>query len=257
MEDKTKEYLIKIPSSPIVTIETLWKTLKIIAKTGRVFEEENLLANGASVNEKNLFRVLAYLKYLGFVYEKRFRERQNENTVNVQKWFERENKEVTDFFFYLRDVREKEAKEKFMGIIKSHVLYLATKEELLKNRPTATKIEIKDYLRGKLPGKSPAYYDYGAMFLIRLLKFCGLVTYDGNFMSLTDTNENSEKETSIEENNVPETSKNETSLKIGLGENKYIVSIQGKNANFEFPVNDKEDLLDVESILGIIKRKLS
>jgi hypothetical protein len=42
-----------------------------------------------------------------------------------------------------------------------------------------------------------------------------------------------------------------------LGTNKYIVLIKGENTNFKLPINNLQDYTDLESVLNIIKKKLS
>lgn len=255
MESEIKKYNLKVPSSGVVSMSSCWETLKIISKTGKVFLDADLVRNGSSVNEKSLFRVLAYLKYLGFLYEKREKEKSNGDVVNVQRWFESESSEVTDFFFFLRDGRDQEAKDIFIKIIKNHDLYLAVANDLLKSRPSATKIEFKDYLRRKLPNKSVWFYDFGVKVILDLLIFCKLIKVEGNIFTLSEQKQEEEQEPSKDEKD-DEPAKEETPKK-DLGSNKYIISIYGESTNFQFPINNQEDMIDVEAIIGIIKRKLS
>ncbi|HLD89402.1 MAG TPA: hypothetical protein VI911_00020 [Patescibacteria group bacterium] len=255
MENKIKIYNLKVPSSPVVTINNCWEILKIVSRTGKVFLDTDLVKGGSPVNEKNLFRILSYLKYLGFLYEKREKEEVNGKIINTQRWFENEKSEITDFFFFLRDNRENEAKDIFIKIIKDHDIYNAIANDLLKTRPSATKIELKDYLRRKLPGKRPGYYDVGVKATLEILKFCELIKVEGNIFSLVEQKLEMRKETLKVE--AEESELEGVSNKKDLGRNKYIISIYGENTNFQFPINNKEDIIDVETILGIIKRKLS
>jgi nitrate reductase NapAB chaperone NapD len=39
-------------------------------------------------------------------------------------------------------------------------------------------------------------------------------------------------------------------------ENKFIVTITGKNTNFEVPINNMKDFEDLEGILDVLKKKL-
>jgi hypothetical protein len=265
MDTKIKEYNLKVPSSKVVTMNNCWEILKIVSKTGNVFSDKDLVNNGSPVNEKNLFRILSYLKYLGFIYEKREKEEINGKTTHMQKWFENEADEVNDFFFFLRDNRENEAKKRFIKIISNHDIYNAIISELLKTRPSATKIELKDYLRRKLPGKKPRYYDVGVKATLELLTFCGLINVEGNIFSLPKEQQEltkeaindkaSTKKTNFENKDLESPSKEDN--KKELDGNKYLISIYGEKTNFELPINNKEDIVDIEALLSIIKRKLS
>lgn len=254
MEVKTKEYSLKLPSSAVVTVKNVWEVLGIISKTGKVFTEADLIKNNSPVNEKNLFRILSYLKYLGFVYEKRERENINGKEQVSQRWFEEEKKDITDFFFYLRDNRESEAKKIFIKIVKQNDLYNSIKDELIKQRPSTTIIELKDFFRNKNPGKTPGYYDTGVKFVVELLLFCNLITKEGNIVKLLEEKAELQKIDILSD-------KKETNLNLPkkeIGNNKYFISIVGENNhNFEFPINNLSDIEDVESILNIIKKKLN
>jgi len=243
-----KEYSLKLPSSSIVTLKSSWEILNVISKTGKSFTDKDVVKNGSPINEKNLFRILSYLKYLGFLIEKREKEMINGQETSVQRWVQGENKEISEFFFLLRDNREDEAKKIFIELIKKHDLFLSIKDELINGHPSITVIDLKDYFRKKVSDKSPNYYDNGVKFTIDLLLFCRLIFTEGNIIKLKEITEN---------NNEDSRDKNNTKIDTQLSENKYIISILGKNTNFEFPVNQLSDIADVEIILNIIKKKLS
>ena len=254
MEIKMKQYSLKLPSSSIVNLKSMLEILKIISKTGKVFTDMDIVKNNSPVNEKNLFRVLAYLKYLGFLYEKRERESINGKEQSVQRWYEEDKKEVSEFFFLLRDNREEESKKIFIEIIKKNDIYLSIKEELVKDKPSTTLIELKDYFRKKIPNKSPNYYNNGIKFVIGLLRYCGLITQEGNIIKLVETDK---KETYVGHNREKkEKEDTEDKNDINLGDNKYFISIIGKNTKHEFPINETSDIEDVEMILKIIGKKL-
>lgn len=248
-----KQYNLKLPSSAVITIKNIWEILSIISKTGKVFTEADLIKNNSPVNEKNLFRILAYLKYLGFIFEKRERETVNGKEQFSQRWFEEEKKDISDFFFLLRDNRETEAKKIFIKIMNNHDLYLSIKEELIKERPSATLIELKDFFRNKAPGKTPGYYDTAVKFVIDLLLSCELITKEGNIFKLSRVTQKEIKEELSQEQPKPIQQKN----KIDLANNKYMITIVGESHNFEFPINNLSDIDDVEAILNIIKKKLT
>jgi len=251
MIKQNKNYNVKVPSSSAVTMGNTWEILKVISKTGRVFLDSDLVKNGSPVNEKNLFRILSYLKYLGFIYERR--ERVEKGQSAIQRWYENESKEIKDFFFFLRDGRENQAKEIFIKIIFGHDLFKAISSELLDSRPS-TKLELKDYFRRKLPDKSVGYYDNGVKVTLDLLKFCNLIEEDGNFFKLKKSKQSSPEEETAK---IVSPEKQKETVKRDLGNNKYHITITGEDTNFEFPINNFNDLVDVEAILGIIKRKLS
>jgi len=251
MKIPIKEYSLKIPSSSIVTHKNIWEILKIISKTGNGFSEEDILKHNSPINEKNLFRILAYLKYLGFIYEKREKEFVDGKEKTIQRWFEKEKKEINEFFFLLRDNREEESKKIFKEIVKKHDLYLAIREELIKDKLSSTIIELKDYLRKKILKKSVGYYNHGVKFILNLLFFCDLITRDGNIFRLKEQEFRESFDDEKETRGISE------KTKIQLEDNKYIISIIGKGHNFEFPINEIADVEDVKTILEIIKKKLN
>jgi len=248
-----KQYSLKLPSSSVVNLKSSWEILKIISRTGKIFTDKDVVKNGSPINENNLFRVLSYLKYLGLLIEKREKEIVNGKEESVQKWIQEDNKDVTELFFLLRDNREEEAKNLFTELIKKNDLFLSIKEELISGHPSITLIDLKDFFRRKNSGKSPSYYDNGVKFTIDLLLFCKLILIEGNIIKLRG------------QENIVSESKNERELKkdstektkVILGENKYMISVVGKDTNFEFPINQISDIEDVEAILTIIKKKLN
>ena len=247
-----KEYSLKLPSSSIVNFKSSWEILTIISKTGKTFKDIDIVKNSSPINEKNLFRVLSYLKYLGFLVEKREREIINGKKQTIQRWVQTDERDVVEFFFLLRDNRESEAKHIFVEIIKKHDLFLAIKNELIGSNPSVTVIDLKDFFRRKIPNKSPGYYDNGVKFTLDLLNFCSLIIIEGNIIKLKIDEESKTSEEIKKRGESIQRAKRETSI----GDNKYLISISGKDTNFEFPINNAADIDDVETILAIIKKKL-
>ena len=249
-------YNVKLPSNTqYVTTKNIRRFSKIIADTGRVFTGEDLVKGGSPVNEKNLFRILSYMKYLGLLKEKREKINVNGKKESIQKWYQNERKEVADYFFYLQDNRSQEAENILNKIISGHDLFKSIKEDLIKNRPNTTTVELKDFLRNKLPGKTAKYYTNGANFIISLLEECNLIIFDSNKISLKnmDNIEEKEPEDEMEEINI----KKENKSLIQIDENVFLLTIIGKDTNFSFPIKSKSDLEDVEIILNILKKKLT
>lgn len=259
MENKMRVYNVKLPSSTAyVTVKNLWKISKVIANTGKTFTIKDLVDNNSPINEKNLFRILSYLKYLGFVNEKREKVNVEGKEENLQKWLQNEKREIADFFFFLQDNRDVEAKRIFVEVISKHDLFLSVKEELLGQHPTATLVDLKDFLRKKVPGKSPDYYTNGSKFVIDLLSDCNLIVIEGNYdkFNLVGKKRSEELEKEPKKIEVAKTIKGESD-NISLGKNKYIIKIFGDDINFEFPINKVEDLEDMDPILNIIKKKFN
>lgn len=250
MTIERKEYNIKMPSSGNVNVKSIWGVLKIIAKTGKVFLEDNLLEVGSPVNKKNLFRVLSYIKYLGILHERREKEIREGKEISVQRWHQQEGSNVADLFYNLKGGREEEARKILSEIVKSHDLFQGIKGDLLSTNPAPTEIDLEHYLREKSPGKSPAYYKYSAKFIISFLGFNNLVVKEGNSFKLIDEEEK-------EENEEKPSNPKEEPLKTDLGDNKYVVRITGKDLDLSFALNDASDIGDVETILEIINRKIS
>ena len=254
MKEKNMSYAIKLPSNThYVTTKNIWKISKIIADTGRVFTPTDLVKKGSPINEKNLFRILAYMKYLGLLNEKRDKIEIKGKKQSIQKWCQEERKDVADFFFYLQDNRFEDARKNFKKLISGHDIFKSIKEELMKNRPIATTVELKDFFRNKTPGKVANYYAGGVNFVISLLEECGLIIFDVNKISLVPVDKIEKVECEVE---TKEVERNESSSPI-VEKNKFLITIVGKDTNFSFPINTLSDLEDVESIISILKKKLN
>ncbi len=253
MAEKIKKYNIKLPSGDVINVKNLFEILKVISTTGKTFTEENLIKTGSPIGEGNLSRILSYLKYLGFILETRGLEDSNGEQKKTQKWHQVDNTEMFDLFYDFKAGREESAKQRFREVIKNHDLYQGIKEELIKNNPAPTLLDLENYYKSKSPGKTPGYYQRGVRFTILLLSFCNLITKEGNYFKLIESQEEKERG-SPEENSTEEIREKE---KISLKENKYIVNIFGENAKFEFPLNNPSDIEDIEAVLNIIRKKLN
>lgn len=252
MKIKSKEYNIKLPSGDVVTIKNLLEVSKIIARTGKNFTEKHILENNSPVNEKSLFRILSYLKYLGLIYDTREIETKEGKERKIQKWNQRDTSKAVDFFYALKAGREQVAHDKFSELVKLNDLFLGIKEELINKNPSPTQLDLENYFRKKNPGKNPRYYQRGVSFALSLLSSCDLIIKEGNAFKLSE----SEKENLEKEDSPPPKNEKEPS-KIDLENNKYIVNINGKDANFQISVNELTDVDDVEAILNIIRKKLT
>jgi hypothetical protein len=244
----TKEYTIKLPSGDVVTVKNIFEVAKLISKTGKDFSEKHLLDNGAPVNEKSLFRILSYLKYLGLIYDTRENQNIEGKEKKTQRWHQRDSSKVADIFYSLKAGRDEVAKEKFIEIIKSHDLYLGIKEELIKNNPFPTELDLENFFRKKNPGNNPTYYQRGIRFVLSLLSFCGLIIKEGNNFKLSEMEQQIPKEKS-QENIQPEES--------NLNGSKYSIVLKGGDLNLQFSINGLSDIDDVETILNILRKKLS
>ncbi len=249
MKNKEKPYNIKLPSGDAVTVKNLFDISKIIAQTGKSFSEEHILAKDSPINKNSLFRVLAYLKYIGLIFETREIQRINGEDKKIQKWHQKDSSKIVDFFYALKAGREATAKEKFVEIIESHDLFLGIREELMKGNPSPTKLDLENYFKKKNPMKSPNYYQRGVRFFLSLLTFCNLIKKEGDTFRLIQQEKS--KEENAEEENV-ETEPEESFI----GEHKFIAHVYGKDTNFKIPLNDVSDIEDLEVMLKIIRKKL-
>jgi hypothetical protein len=251
MEENIKEYDLKLPSDPnVVTPNNIWKTAIVIANFGKIFTDEELTKNGSPVNEKNLFRILSYMRYLGLLVEKREKTAAGGKSKTIQRWLQADDKEVQDYFHYLSGNRLDEAKRIFIDLIKKHDLYKAIKTDLLHEQRIITEADLRDYFRRKIPGKSAKYYQKGSHFVIRFLSdFCNLIMKEGNKIKLREIPYKSAI-LSDDINNIGE-------KPAETGNSKFIIRIEGSDGtSFKYLINRKSDLDDVGSLINIIRKKL-
>lgn len=259
MENKIKEYELKLPSDTnVVTPTNIWKTAIVIANFGKAFTDKELSEAGTPVNEKNLFRILSYMKYLGLVIEKREKMSINNENKTVQCWHQSDNKEVQDFFYYLQDKRELDAKRLFVKKIKNHDMFQSIKNELFVSQKIITEIDLRDHFRRKIPNKSANYYRRGTDFVIRFLAtFAGLIEKEGNKLRSLD-----EKAfvTPGEKNPIGQV--DSVSLKYERAEEnlggQFVVKIEGiDGTSFKSVIKKESDIDDTITLIEIIRKKLN
>lgn len=205
MEGKIKSYDLKLPSlAVIVTPKNIWETSICIANFGKSFTDDELAKTGTPINEKNLSRILSYLRYLGFL--KATKDKVNPNSLKgaVQIWSQSDNKEVQDFYYYLQDGRMDEAKKIFNRTIKQNDIFQAVKNELFNNNRVVTETDLRDYFRRKIQNKSINYYKNGTHFVINLFLFCEIIFKENNKLKLSDSDDHSEQNDDMGKNETPD-----------------------------------------------------
>lgn len=252
---ESKQYDLKLPSEAnVVTPTNIWKTAITIANFGKTFSDVELSKTGSPVNEKNLFRILSYMKYLGLLKEHREKTTTEGKSKQIQIWSQSNEKEVQDFFYYLQDNRKEKAKELFIKIIKKHDLFQSIKNELFSIHKVVTEVDLRDYLRKKIPNKSANYYRKGTNFAIKFLsEFCQLILKEGNKLKLVEEEEEmvNEEHREIDEKYKPEKS---SFPKI---DSKFVIKIEGLDGtSFKHVINKESDLDDIKNLIEIIRKKI-
>ncbi len=257
---KEKKIDIKLPSDTAkVTVEYLKKYCDAVAKTGKNFEFKDLQKQSLPhKSEDPIRRNLAYLKYLGFLEEKREKISKEGKKKKVQRFNQKNDPLVKDYFYYLVSGRNNDAESLWKRIIGRHPLSKFILAELFKEREIATIDDLEDILRKQDNSSSNArYYKNGAYFVGTLLEDIEIVDFD-KVSEKFKLNEEKVKK-AIEEKQEERTVTEEIS--VGLKENLekgevYLVSIKGADLNFDFKVRNKEDLEDVKTIIKIMEKKI-
>ena len=256
--DEKKKFKIKLPSNPgIVTPDTLWKVLKTISKTGDTFTKDNLISCGLYTKvDDHIRRNLAYLKYLGIIEESRGKV----DGKNLQKFNVQSNEEVKGVVYEIKASREDEAKNKWGNLLKNHELYKAIKNNFFKGEKIKTLIDLEHFLRFENPDKSPAYYQNGGNFIVKLLSETGLITKKENnieineYDALPPTHENNESqvETTDKITDDPNLRGVDTDI-----EKQHVAVITGPvYCNIKITLESKSQITIIKSILDDIEKNL-
>lgn len=265
MEAKTKSYWIKLPSNTgVVSVKTLWNTIKTISSTGSTFTIPQLIQCGLYTKvDDYISRNLAYLKYLGFLKETREKVKNGDKTENIQKFLILEDKNVNDIIYDLKANREDSAKSKFGNLLKNHELYLGLKNEFFNSSKIKTFIDLEHFVKEKNPGKNPVYYQNGGKFIMKLLEQAKLVSVSGNNIELIDSSSREESKEKSElgpsENYSTKGDKEKDDnqqLKIEADDNTYTIKINGPDTNSTWIVKSKKQLAVVKSIIDLIESGL-
>lgn len=254
---------IKLPSNwMLVNPDSIWRFLIAIAKTGNVFNKEQLVKSGLyTSNEDNISRNLAYLKYLGIVDEERGKGKD-------QKFKVVGGQNVRNIIYELKAGREESAKEKLREHLQNHILFETLKKEFFGDENAKTLHELEHFLNDGMPGKNPQYYQKGGEFLIKLLSLASLTEIEGNDITLKDHNRVSGSEhptTAVTEITSPDADKTQgmqATPKPAFDEietitpSKYTVQFIGPGMNTKLEIQEEDDFLIVEATLSKIKKKL-
>jgi hypothetical protein len=254
MKEKKIFHEVKLPSDTNkVTVQNLWGYCDAISRTGRVFTMDQLIKQNCPHNNSDpVGRNLSYLKYLGFLKEKR--ERAPNKKEKIQRYYWADNQDVKDFYYLLQSKRKEESRVKWKSIIASSNLSKAVTQGVFKERNTATTIELEDFLRRSTGEKSNApYYQNSAKFVSELLDDAGIVNYDRSQNMLNLQVESERKE--IKEAEVIQEELEEKVLGSNNSE-EYIVSIKGKDLKLDIIIKEEEDIEDLESFINVLKRKI-
>ncbi len=236
--EKVEKFDVKLPSDATkVTVSNLWSYCLAIARTGKTFEAKDLLkANPPHTSEDPMRRNLAYLKYLGFLDEKREKLVKDGKKVNIQRFNQRvKDALVKDFFYLLASGRKDEARTHWRRLIEKHAIFKLVKSKLFKETDLATLNDLEDLLRIQDNSKSnPQFYKSGALFVASLLEEAGLIKYnsvEGKLRPLSPEERTEGEEAAPGFANEP----------LGIKENlekgeEYLVSIRGADLNLDFKV---------------------
>lgn len=260
---KQDQYDVKLPSDCAkVTPDNLWAYCIAIAKTGKSFEEKDLLKSNPPHNvHDSIRRNLAYLKYLGFLVENREKRVINGKKEPIQRFIRNESDElVKDFFYLLASNRRDEAKKVWSRVLGKHSLYQGVYNLLLKDQGFATVIDLADVLRKQDGGGSnPAYYKNGAIFVAGLLDDAGLLKFnrtESRIESIVPA-DNGPQITNPPIETIPFSQPELVGTAEGFDKGElYLVAIRGADINFTFKVREVSDLSDVRTILDIVQKKL-
>lgn len=263
MENKIKSHRIKLPSNTgVVSIKTLWDTIKTISSTGSTFTIPQLIQCGLYTKvDDYISRNLAYLKYLGFLKETREKVKTGDKTENIQKFTILEDKKVSDIIYDLKANREDSARSKFGELLKGHELYLGLKSEFFGQTKIKTFIDLEHFVKEKNPGKNPTYYQNGGKFIMKLLEQAKLVNISGNNIELLD--DSPEITTQQKSGSFPAEDLKNNGEKVEKPEpviesdgDTYTININGPDTNSTWIVKSKKQLAVVKSIIDLIESGL-
>jgi hypothetical protein len=264
MDPQIKKLDIKLPSAAsVVTLKTLWDTCKTISRTGDTFTKKDLIEKELYTdNEGYISRNLAYLKYLGLLEEVRVKQEADGKKEIVQKFTLKKDKLVSDLKYYLRSTQagsDDSAKATWRQIIAQHDIYLTIRDEFFKGEKTKTLTDLEHFLRDKIPGNDPRYYQSGGMFVIALLKDAGLVSTEGDFISLVKEGAEAEqveakKQETNEDTQEPTIMMPQESPKLVTDtKQNYIITIKGPGISTAIEISNESQLAIVEAILKMVK----
>lgn len=246
---------LKLPSNwMLVSPESIWKYLIAISKTGNVFTKEQLIKSGLyTSNDDNISRNLSYLKYLELIDEERYKGKE-------QRFKVLDNRDVRDIFYELKANREDGAKMKFKIHLEKHSLFTTLHNDFFLNEKNKTLNEFEHFLRDRMPGKTPQYYQKGGEFLIKLLKLASLAELNGNDITLLEVDNNkdynSPQSNVIDSNKAVASSQESNIITPPIVKGSYNIRIQSPDMNVEITIKNLAHLRLVESFLETIKTEL-
>jgi len=171
---------LMVPSAAsIVTVENLWRIMNVITKIGRTFQKEDIVNHPDSpyTDKVAIGRILSYLKYLGFITEKREKVEAKDGAQFVQKFTITET--ANKLYYLLQDGRREEMMKEWHDLMEKHDLYRIVQNELLSQTKKATIRELQDVIWKAYGGKhQSSFYKEGAEFIAELLDNARLVEYD-------------------------------------------------------------------------------
>lgn len=246
---KTRQ--IKLPSDPgLINKNTLWKTIEAISETGETFTKDQL-AKKSGRNPQAIGRILAYLKYLGVVNEKR-----EKFGDEKQQCFELiKNQTIRDLIYETKAKRTGEARIVWQKVLSKSDLFSAIKDGFFADGGTKTMIDLENYLRREISG-SPLFIQRGCKFIADLFSDIELMEFNGNEMKLINTDSSQEKikgPKHLEEN---EDEINVAEEKIVNNNKEWTIKISGPNFNTTVTIDNPAKMSIVESTIAMIKKEI-
>jgi len=169
---------IKLPSRSEVTVDKLWKVLRVFAVENRPMDSKDLseVQDSPSKSEAICSSILDYLRYLGFL-EERAHEIEAKRILKYEVV-----EEAKELLYFLQTDRPEEALKEWAKILSRHPLYSrGIKVDFFEKQckgMASTVTGLQDFLyrsdKGRL--KSDRYAE-GAKFLAELFSEAGLLEY--------------------------------------------------------------------------------
>ena len=104
------------------------------------------------------------------------------------------------------------------------------------------------FLAGGIITSSPGFRGFGIRFILSLLSHCNLIEVNKDNFKLIGEEEIKEDD----ETEEPKEGEEEIP-----SDSKYKITIKGKDLNLQFNISELSDIDDVETILSIIRKKLT
>ena len=245
---------VKLPSRSEVTVDKLWKVLRVFAVENRPMDSKDLseIPDSPSKSEAICSSILDYLRYLGFL-EERAHEVETKRILKYEVV-----EEAKELVYFIQTNRPDEALKEWTKILSKHPLFSqGIKAEFFEKQckgMASTVTGLQDFLYRTDKGRlKPDRYSEGAKFLAEIFSEAGLIEFRKESGQIGLKKETDKQSTVEQHSTIPQIMKPHPEIQEVYHETKTEIPSVAFAVNVNIVINENTPIDLAEMILKYLR----